>query len=216
MIRRVYEQAKKSRLLTDVVVATDNRDILNTVINFGGKAVMTSSKHKSGTDRIREAMKYFPSDIIVNLQGDEPYVNPGDIDKAVKPLMEDKKLNISTLAVKFDNAKDIQNPNKVKVVFDRNGYALYFSRSVIPYTADCTDLTIENEKYYKHIGLYAYRKKFLLNLPGLKRSYIEDKEKLEQLRFLENGERIKVIITANDSLSVDTEEDLQKIRALYG
>lgn len=216
MIQRVYEQAKKSRLLTDVIVATDNRDILNAVISFGGKAVMTSSRHRSGTDRIREAMKYFQADIIVNLQGDEPYFNPRDIDKGIKPLLEDKKLSISTLAVKFDNAKDIQNPNKVKVVFDKNGYALYFSRSIIPYTENCTDLTIENEKYYKHIGFYAYRKRFLANLPKLKRSYIEDKEKLEQLRFLENGERIKVVVTLNDSLSVDTDEDLQKIRALYG
>jgi 3-deoxy-manno-octulosonate cytidylyltransferase (CMP-KDO synthetase) len=203
MIQRVYEQAKKSKLLDKVFVATDDKRIFNCVINFGGEAVMTSKKHKTGTDRIYEAVNKLKADIIVNIQGDEPFISPSNIDNAIIPLIEDKKLNVSTLAIK---TKKFNNPNIVKVVFDKNNFAIYFSRYAVPFNR-------ENRKirYYKHIGLYVYRKDFLLKFAKMKQTPLEIAEKLEQLRILENGEKIKVIITNKDSASIDTLEDIKNI-----
>ena len=210
MIQRVYEQAKKSRLLHRVIVATDDKRIFETVQGFGGEAVMTSKKHKSGTDRIGEAVKGLKCDIVVNIQGDEPFIPPGNIDMAVRALLDERKVNVSTLAKRFDNEKEIKDTNKVKVVFDNNNFALYFSRSVIPFDRDNNKNKI---KYYKHIGLYAFRKRYLLKFTGMKHSALENAEKLEQLRILENGEKIKVVMVRKDSLSVDTNDDLKKARA---
>ncbi|MBK8549871.1 MAG: 3-deoxy-manno-octulosonate cytidylyltransferase [Ignavibacteria bacterium] len=211
MIQRVYEQAKKSKLISRVIVATDDKRIFNCVREFGGEVMMTSSKHQSGTDRLAEAAKKIKCDIVANIQGDEPFIDPANIDKAIKPLIEDKNLNVSTLAFKIVNGKDLLDENKVKVVMDKNNFALYFSRNYVPY-----DMThnpakvwmIKGLKFYKHIGLYVYRKSFLLKFSKMKKSYLEKMEKLEQLRILENGERIKVIITKKDSSSIDTKEDM--------
>jgi len=221
MIRRVYKQVKKSNYISEIIAATDDKRILNEVTSFGGYAVMTSKKHKSGTDRITEVVKSKKCDIVVNIQCDEPFINPKIIDKAIKPLIDDNTLNVSTLAVKFSSIKDLYDEGNVKVVFDNNYNALYFSRAVIPFNR--TDRgnnlkqlkTIPKEKkFYKHIGLYVYRKRFLLKFARMKESYLEKTELLEQLRILENGERIKVVLTNKDSFSIDTKDDLKKIKAL--
>lgn len=208
MIQWVYENSKKSKLLNEIIIATDDKRIFDTVRNFGGKVVHTSKRHKSGTDRICEAVEKIKCDTVVNIQGDEPFINAENIDKAIEPMLNDSKINVSTIAVKIDNHADIRNPNKVKVVFDKNNFALYFSRSVIPYPRN-------ESQYYKHIGLYVYRKKFLLEFAKMKRTKLEICEELEQLRILENGYKIKVIEVKEDSISVDTPSDLKKIKIHY-
>jgi 3-deoxy-manno-octulosonate cytidylyltransferase (CMP-KDO synthetase) len=205
MIQRVYEQACKSKLLNQVIVATDSLQIYKCVKSFNGKVIMTSKRHNTGTDRICEAAKKIKSDIIVNIQGDEPYINPKDIDKAIKPLLSDKTLNVSTLAVEM--SKNLQDYNKVKVVFDKNNNALLFSRSMIPNNFK----SIAKLKYYKHLGLYVYRKNYLLKFNKTKQTDIELAESLEQLRILWMGEKIRVVITKEDSISIDTKPDLRKI-----
>ena len=190
LIRRVYEQTLKSKLLTQVIVATDDRRIYDEVFGFGGEAVMTSKKHKSGTDRIVEAVRDIKCDVVVNIQGDEPFIDPRDIDKAVQPLARDKKLNVSTLAVRIKELKELKDINAVKVIFDKNADAIYFSRGVLPYS-DSPD--VKKYKYYKHVGLYAYRKDFVMKFAKTKQSELEKIEKLEQLRILEMGEKIKVL-----------------------
>jgi len=207
MIQRVYEQSKKSKYINEVIVATDDKRIFDCVTGFGGKAVMTSSKHKSGTDRICEAVKNINAEIVVNIQGDEPFIDYKNIDKAIEPLIKDRKLNVSTLAIKITDKKEINDPNKVKVVFDNNGYAMYFSRSAIPFNRDG-----EKADYYKHIGLYVYRKNFLLRYGKLKQTGNEKAEKLEQLRISGHGEKIKVVLTNKDSISIDTRDDYSKIK----
>ncbi len=209
MIQHVYERCLKTKLLNEVLVATDDKRIFDAVINFGGNVVMTSKKHKSGTDRIGEAVKNIKCDVVVNIQGDELMIAPDNIDKAIKPLIQDKSFNVSTLCIKISDKKEISNPNVVKVVLESNSNALYFSRSVIPFNRDNT-----KAEYFKHIGLYVYRKNYLMKLIKMKPSKLELTEKLEQLRVLESGEKIKVIETKIDSHSVDTPADLRKIRKL--
>lgn len=215
MIQHVYENCLGSKLLEDLIVATDDKRILKAVAGFGGNAVMTSGKHKSGTDRIGEVAKLRNLDIgssgiIVNIQGDEPFINHANIDKAIKPLLGDKSLNVSTLCIRIKSIAEINDPNIVKVVFDNDGFAIYFSRSAIPFNRDKS----KNVNYYKHIGLYVYRKSFLDKLVKMKPAKLELTEKLEQLRMLESGERIKVIETNIDSHSVDTKADLRKLKRL--
>lgn len=209
MVQHVYEKCLASRLLDEVLVATDDRRIFNAVLNFGGNAVMTSKKHKSGTDRIAEAVKNIKCDIVVNIQGDEPTIAPGNIDKVIEPLIIDKDINVSTLCFKISDKKEINDPNIVKVVLDSKSNALYFSRSVIPFSRDNT-----KTDHYKHIGLYVYRKDYLMQFIKMKPSRLELTEKLEQLRVLESGEKIKVVKTKRDSYSVDTPADLKKIKKL--
>lgn len=203
MIRWVYEQAFHSEYLNDIIVATDDRRILNEVLGFGGNAVLTSKKHKSGTDRIVEAIKGVKCDIVVNIQGDEPFIEPEVIDSAIKPLLKDRNLNVSTLVFPFTD--NVEDENKVKVVFDNNNYAIYFSRSVIPNNSR----NKSNIIYYKHLGLYVYRKEFLMKFSKTNQSDIEKAEKLEQLRILSLGEKIKVVITEFDSISIDTPKDFK-------
>ena len=221
MVQRVYQQTEKSKYISEIFVATDDKRILNEVINFGGNAVMTLKKHKSGTDRIAEVVKSKKCDIVVNIQCDEPFIDPKIIDKAIEPLTDDNTLNVSTLAIKFTNIQDLYDEGNVKVVFDKDYNALYFSRAVIPFirTDSHNNLkklkTIPKDKrFYKHIGLYVYSKRFLLKFAKMKESYLEKTEKLEQLRILENGERIRVVLTNKDSLSIDTKDDLKKIKTL--
>lgn len=214
MIQRVYEQSLRSNLLDKVIVATDDKRIFDFVESFGGEVIMTSDKHVSGTDRLAEAAKMISCDIVVNIQGDEPFIDPKNIDIAIEPLLNDRQLNVSTLAYRITDPLDLENENKVKVVLDKNNFALYFSRNYIPFDMEHNPSkvwSLKGRKFYKHIGLYVYRKSFLMRFAKMKKSYLEGVEKLEQLRILENGDRIKVVITKKDSVSVDTEEDVKLI-----
>ena len=208
MIQHVWENSSKSKLINELYVATDDKRIFDAVNKFWGNAVMTSKKHKSGSDRIGEVVKSKNCDIVVNIQGDEPFINPMNIDKAIMPLVKDKNINVSTLCTKIKNKDEINNPNVVKVVTDKKGFALYFSRYTIPYNRD----DMKGVSYYKHIGLYVFRKDYLMKFVKMKPSKLELTEKLEQLRILENGERIKVVITNIDSVTIDTVSDLKKIK----
>ncbi|MBI5894409.1 MAG: 3-deoxy-manno-octulosonate cytidylyltransferase [Deltaproteobacteria bacterium] len=235
MIQHVYERTKKAGLINDVIVATDDKTIFDAVKGFNGKAAMTSSEHKTGTDRIAEAANNIDADIIVNVQGDEPLIEPEMIDEAIKPLMRDAAIPICTLKTKIQDEKEILNPNIVKVVTDKNGFALYFSRLPIPYVRseesrgqgvkgsskeiipplEPLNPRILEPLHYKHIGLYVYRKDFLLKFAKMKPTLLEEAEKLEQLRALENGYKIKVVETRYNSIGVDTEEDLERVRGIF-
>lgn len=209
MIQHVYESARKSKRLNRLVVATDDKRIFNAVGGFLGEVVMTSSKHKSGTDRIGEvaAMPGFKdADIIVNIQGDEPFIDARNIDKAIEPLLKDKDIQVSTLAAKIDDIREINDPNTVKVFFDKEKFAIDFSRKIKPHNQGK-----KKANYYKHIGLYVYRKNYLLKFIKTRPSKRELAEKLEQLRILDNNGDIKVVLTRLNSQSVDTKEDLKKI-----
>ncbi|MBI3753555.1 MAG: 3-deoxy-manno-octulosonate cytidylyltransferase [Deltaproteobacteria bacterium] len=211
MVRHVYERAKKARLVNDVIVATDDRRIFDVVKKFGGAAVMTSASHKSGTDRLAEAAANIKCDVVVNVQGDEPLVEPEMIDEAVKPLVDDSEVYMATLKTKISDAEELNSPNVVKVVTDKNGFALYFSRYPIPYVREQGQ---GKNIHYKHIGLYVYRKDFLLKFAQMKPTPLEEAEKLEQLRVLENGYKIKVVETRYNSIGVDTMEDLERVRRM--
>ena len=213
MIQRVYECAISCPEFSEVWVATDDERISDSVSGFGGRAVMTSKSHRSGTDRIREAaMKagLEKDDIVVNIQGDQPIFNPFIITLLVKPLLENTDIQMTTLKYKITDEKDIQNPNHVKVVTDRHGFALYFSRSPIPYFRDANSRRI----YYKHLGLYGFRMEFLNQYTRLSEGELEYVEKLEQLRALEHGIKIKVLESPFDSIEVDVPEDIEKIEEI--
>jgi 3-deoxy-manno-octulosonate cytidylyltransferase (CMP-KDO synthetase) len=210
MIQWVYERAKMARLLADVIVATDDRRIEKTVKGFGGKVVMTSIRHNSGTDRVAEAVRKARAAIVVNIQGDEPLIEPKAIDRAIKALLEDKESDLSTLAAPAF-PKDLFDPDVVKVVCDQRGRALYFSRAAIPYPRERA-----RGGALQHIGLYAYRGAALQKLSRLAMSRLEKVEKLEQLRALENGMKIKVVRILNGWPSVDRPEDIQKVELLIG
>jgi 3-deoxy-manno-octulosonate cytidylyltransferase (CMP-KDO synthetase) len=214
LIQHVYERAKEGGF-EEVYIATDDKRIFDTVLNFGGKAVMTRADHPSGTDRIAEAANILglkEDTIIVNLQGDQPLFSPSYFDSLIKPLLLDATIPMSTLATPFKNLKDLQNPNRVKVVLDRAGFALYFSRSPIPYFRPPG----KEPTYLKHIGVYVYRKSFLDVFTRLPEGVLEASEKLEQLRALEHGYKIFVSIVPEDVLEVDTPEDLENIKKLKG
>lgn len=206
MIQWVYERAKKSNSLENLIVATDSQQIYNQVKDFGGEVVLTSKEHQSGTSRVAEVAAQLDVEIVVNIQGDEPLISNKAIDAVVKPLITDITIYMSTLKQKIIDESELSNPNVVKVVTDKNDFALYFSRSLIPFVSPPYTSYI-----YKHIGLYVYRKDFLLKLVELPHSNLEQVEKLEQLRVLENGYKIKVIKTCYSSIGVDTEEDLEKV-----
>ncbi|MBI4824767.1 MAG: 3-deoxy-manno-octulosonate cytidylyltransferase [Nitrospirae bacterium] len=216
LIQHVYENSMGSKLAEEVIVATDSKRILETVTSFGGKAVMTSMSHLSGTDRVSEASLKLDYDIIVNVQGDEPLIRGEMIDDVIE-LLEDKRASVGTLARKIQNPKEILNPNVVKVVFDKEGFALYFSRSPIPYhrdkwkTLNLTAIQNSGVSLYKHIGIYSYRKSALIRLSEMNASHLEETERLEQLRALEAGMRIKVRETSFDTIGVDTEKDIKKV-----
>lgn len=218
MIQWVYERAKKAKLTNDVIAATDDRRVFDAVRYFGGKAVMTSTEHRTGTDRIAEAAGGLNVDIIVNVQGDEPLIEPEMIDAAIRPLKNDSEIVVSTLKTKIKDEKELNNPNVVKVVADKNDFALYFSRLPIPYVRDGEQWPVaggqKNSIHFKHIGLYVYKKDFLLEFARMKPTPLEEAEKLEQLRVLENGYKIKVVETKYDSIGVDTEEDLERVRKI--
>lgn len=209
MIQWVYERASQARCLQRLLVATDDERIAQAVRRFGGEVVMTSPEHPSGTDRLAEAVRDVPCDVVVNVQGDEPLIDPRAIEQAVQPLLEDATMVMSTLATPITSEDVWRDPNVVKVVTDANGFALYFSRSSIPYHRDGTPPL----NALHHIGLYVYRRDFLLRFAALSPTPLEQLERLEQLRVLENGGRIKVVVTDYTAIGVDTAEDLEKVKA---
>lgn len=216
MIQHVYERAKKSRLLNDLIVATDDKRIYNAVIKFGGRAVLTK-KHNSGTDRIAEAAKKIKAGIIVNIQGDEPLISSRMIDSAIGFFKMDKSAVMGTIKKEIISADELYNTNVVKVVTDDNNSALYFSRRPIPFLRDSNEegmTAIPKKTYYKHIGLYLYKRPFLLKFARMKQTTLEKKERLEQLRALENGYKIKVYETKYDTIGVDTSEDLEMAKKI--
>lgn len=214
MIQRVYEQSVKAPALSSVYVATDDERIKDVVEAFGGKAVMTSPNHPNGTDRLAEAVKSVETDIVVNIQGDQPFLDPVMIEEVVRPFYDDASLPMATLMHPVTRQEDIDDPSVVKVVVDLTGNALYFSRSLIPYPREKTPHSV-----FEHVGLYAYRKDFLLKLAGLAPTVLEQVESLEQLRVIEHGYRIRVIETkCADNMfsgfSVDTSQDLDRAEVM--
>jgi len=221
MTQRVYEGVSQSRLIEEVIVATDDERILNNVRSFGGKAVMTSRTHQTGTDRVAEVARKLKAEIIVNVQGDEPLIQGRIIDKAIQPLLKDASLTMSTLMTPLADLNEWLDPNVGKVVVDQKGFALYFSRSPIPFPQGVnlkgvlTNLgqreVIRLRGVFRQIGLYVYRRNFLLRFSRMKQTPLEKFEKLEQLRALENGYRIKVPIVDYRPFHVETPDDLPKI-----
>ncbi|OIO39298.1 MAG: 3-deoxy-manno-octulosonate cytidylyltransferase [Candidatus Omnitrophica bacterium CG1_02_49_10] len=208
MIQHVYERAKAARLLDDLYVACDDDRVMEAVKSFGGKAVLTSKGHSSGTDRLTEVANPIDARVIINIQGDEPLIHPTMIDGLVEAMNKDKGITIATVIKETLDRGVLDNPDTVKVVIDKDGYALYFSRSPIPAVRSASNTA----KFYKHIGIYGYTKDFLFTFTNLPPSPLEKSESLEQLRALENGYRIKTIETKFDTISVDTERDLEKVR----
>lgn len=210
MIQWVYEHTTRCRFVDLTVVATDHADIFRTVERFGGKAVMTSPDHVTGTDRIAEAVADIDARLIVNVQGDEPMLPPETIQQAVEPLLNDRTVLMGTVKTRIKDTAEMSNPDIVKVVTDNNGFALYFSRSVIPRDRDGNN----DVDFYRHIGLYVYRRDFLFEMAKMKPSKLEQAEKLEQLRVLENGFRIKVSETDYSPVGVDRPEDIVMVESL--
>jgi 3-deoxy-manno-octulosonate cytidylyltransferase (CMP-KDO synthetase) len=211
MVERVYRKAAAARGVSAVLVATDDDRIAAAVTGFGGSSVMTRPDHASGTDRIAEVAGGLACDLVVNVQGDEPALDPAAIEAAVAPFLADPSLVMGTLGTPLDAAADPPNPNAVKVLVDQQGFALYFSRAPVPFRREASQAF---ESVLRHIGLYVYRRDFLLTLASLPRTPLERLESLEQLRALEHGYRIKVVETAYTSISVDTPEDLERVRRL--
>lgn len=214
MIRRVYEQAKKAKLLTEVIVATDDERIAEEINKIGGKVILTSNQHNSGTDRCAEAVTIFAGewDAVINIQGDEPFIFPEQID-LLASLFDKPEIEIGTLVKKLSNPDDLDNSNTMKVVLDNNGYAMYFSRSPIPFIRGVEKSKwLDTNLFYKHIGIYGYRTEVLEELTKLPQGKLELAESLEQLRWLENGFKIGTAFTDLETLSVDSPEDLEKLK----
>jgi 3-deoxy-manno-octulosonate cytidylyltransferase (CMP-KDO synthetase) len=214
MIQRVYEQTLKARRIDEAIVATDDKRIFEHVRHFGGLVSMTSASHRSGTDRCAEvAARIDEADIIVNVQGDEPFIDPEQIDKVVEPIARRSEIQISTLAKKITSVEALQNPNVVKLVMNRVQEAMYFSRSAIPYVRGLApEQWLANGVFYKHIGLYGFRAEALQEISKLEPSPYEQLESLEQLRWLDAGFRIFVNITELETIGIDTPEDLERAK----
>jgi len=209
MIQWVWENAKRAKTLSEVMVATPDEEIAEVVRAFGGIAVMTSPKHRSGSERLAEVAQTLTANIIINIQGDEPLMPPENIDAVARPLIEDPALPMSSLMCPATE-EEADKPTVVKVVVDRMGNALYFSRAHIPYPRDPSASTV----VYKHLGIYAYRREFLLHYAAMQPTPLEQMEMLEQLRVLENGYRIRMVQVQQTSIGVDTEEDLHRVRGI--
>lgn len=209
LIHLVYERARESRLKDRVIIATDDQRIIDAASSFGAEAVMTSPSCKSGTDRVFEAVKDTDAGLIINVQGDEPFIRPDMIDLLFS-VMENESLDVATLCAPVTDDNEYSNPNTVKVVLDKNGFALYFSRSPIPYVRNGNTRPM----LYKHIGIYGFKGEFLKQFVSMPKSRLEETESLEQLRILENGFRIRVLTTHYDGFGIDTMEDLQRARLI--
>ena len=212
MIQHTYERVGRARGLTEVLVATDDVRIAEAVQGFGGQVVMTSADHLSGTDRIAEAVESLDADIIVNIQGDEPLITPEAVETVVQPLLDDSAIPMTTLAHRIHQLEDLLNPHMGKVVLDARGFAMYFSRSPLPFPGEAPSDSsfLVNTPYYNTVGMYGYRRDFLLTFTALPPTPLEQTERLEQLRALEHGYRIKVMETSYAPLGVDIPEDLEK------
>lgn len=216
MVQRVYEQAKKSKLLDRIVVATDDVRIEEVVRRFGGDVMLTSKEIASGSDRVAAVALKMEGDIFVNIQGDEPLIAPEMIDQGIQLLIDDKTALVGTLVKQISSFEELINPNVVKAVLSHDGNALYFSRSAIPFVRSELDERrwLERNKFYKHIGLYIFQRKFLIQYEQLPASDLEKAENLEQLRILEAGFKIKACITKYDSIPIDTQEDVTRVAAI--
>jgi 3-deoxy-manno-octulosonate cytidylyltransferase (CMP-KDO synthetase) len=212
MVQHVYERAKRAQTVHRVIVATDDQRIMDAVMAFGGEARMTRSDHRTGTERIAEVAVHEPGDVFVNVQGDEPLIDPVAIDTAVGALLEEPQAQISTVATPIRHAGDIMDPNVVKTVLDFDGNALYFSRAPIPWIRDTQQKV--HVKYWKHLGLYVFQREALLEFPTLPQGELERIEQLEQLRWLENGWKIRVAEVVHDAVSVDVLEDVARVEKL--
>lgn len=217
LIEHVYERVKEAENLHEIFVAADDERICEIVREFGGRVKKTSVSHKSGTDRIAEAASDMDADFIVNVQGDEPDIRGEMIDDLIKTMYAEKEAPICTLANEIKSMDEYNDPNVVKVVLDKDGYAMYFSRASIPYIRDKNDSSeFTSFPLLRHLGIYIYRKDFLMAFSGLPASMVEDMEKLEQLRVLSNGYKIKVITTPYKCEGVDTPEDFERFLVKYG
>ena len=214
VVQHVWESAKKAKALDDLVVACDDERIIKVVEGFGGKAVYTSVDQPSGTDRLAEVVNPMDVKIVVNIQGDEPLVKSIMIDNLVMALENEKVAQMATMVKVIEDSAELTNSNVVKAVFDKNGYAIYFSRYAIPYNRTNSVDKGKLPVYYKHIGMYAYTKDFLFTFRNLPKSPLENAEKLEQLRVLEYGYKIKVVETKFDTVGVDTHDDLMKVKEI--
>ncbi len=215
MIQRVYDQCRKSTMLSSVVIATDDERIMTHVNEFGGKVMMTSPQHLSGTDRCAEIIRMDTErtwDVIINIQGDEPYIQPEQIDLLCK-CFESAKTSIATLIKEIKTSDELFNHNNAKVILNKDGEAVYFSRSPIPYSRNYPEQEwVKHHTYYKHIGIYGYRTKMLLEISQLPKTKLEITESLEQLRWIENGYKINTAITSFESIAIDTPDDLLRIK----
>lgn len=212
MIQRVYERAKLAKRADEVIVATDDERIVKAVEGFGGEARMTRADHRTGTERVAEVAAHVSGEIFVNVQGDEPLLDPAAVDTAVSSLLEEPMASIGTVATAIRTPADIMDPNVVKTVLDFDGNALYFSRAPIPWVRDTTSKV--HVKYWKHLGLYVFQRDALLEYPTLPQGELERIEQLEQLRWLENGWKIRVAEVEHDAVSVDVPEDVARVEKL--
>jgi 3-deoxy-manno-octulosonate cytidylyltransferase (CMP-KDO synthetase) len=213
MLQHVYERASQARYLTSTIIATDDSTVYAAARKFGARVVMTRADHLSGTDRVAEVASAETAEIIVNIQGDEPLIDPAAIDTAILPLVHEPDVQMATLKKRIEIAREITDPNVVKVVTDTAGDAIYFSRCPIPYLRQDTG-EATGAPYFKHIGIYVYRRNFLLGYSSLPVGPLEEAERLEQLRAIENGFRIRVTETDYESIGVDTPEDLERVSRL--
>jgi 3-deoxy-manno-octulosonate cytidylyltransferase (CMP-KDO synthetase) len=211
MLQHVYERACLARHLSSTIIATDDPRVFDVARSFGAQVRMTRRDHPSGTDRVAEVASAEDASIVVNIQGDEPLIDPNAIDLAILPLVQDSSVVMSTLKKRIEDPREIDDPNVVKVVTNRSGDAIYFSRSAIPFERDAGTRTAS----FKHIGLYVYRRDFLLNFSALPVGPLETAERLEQLRALENGYSIRVVETEYESVGVDTPQDLERVSRLF-
>lgn len=211
MLQHVWERAKQSLLLEDLIIACDDERVLEAAKGFGAKAVLTAKAHVSGTDRIIEVVNPLDVKVVINIQGDEPLIHPGMIDVVAQALLDDASVSMATVRKRIEDIQELSDPHVVKVVTDKNNFALYFSRAAIPHRAQNSE--VGSAPYFKHIGLYGYTKDFLFTCKNLPVSLLEKTECLEQLRVLEEGFRIKVLETKYDTIGVDTPEDLERVKA---
>ena len=211
MLQHVFERASLARYLTSTIIATDDERVYETARSFGARVRMTSPDHLSGTDRVAEVASAEICELVVNIQGDEPLIDPEAIDTAILPLVHDTDILMGTLKKRIENPREITDPNVVKVVTNGKGDALYFSRSPIPYARD-SSVSVD---YFKHIGLYVYQREFLLEYSTLPVGPLEQTERLEQLRALENGYKIRVVETESESMGIDTPEDLERVSQFF-
>lgn len=210
MIQHVYEHVRECSLINRVIVATDSEAIAKTVHGFGGETCMTSPSHASGTDRVAEVAQRYDADIVVNVQGDEPLLPARALAEALQPMLENASLPMATLKTKIENHTDLNNPNVVKVVTDQNGFALYFSRSAIPFGFDA----VRDRIWFRHIGLYVYTRPFLMTFAQLPQTMLEKVERLEQLRVLEHGYRMQVVETTYNPVGVDIPDDIIRVERI--